>query len=76
MRGALLNEHDIEIGAGLGPFAGNAWRIGLMGYNSTPENVRLFLGALGSVLAAQGCAVEPGAGVAAAERSLAAVAAG
>ena len=76
VRGALLNEHDIEIGAGLGPFAGNAWRVGLMGYSSTPENVRLFLGALEGVLASQGCAVERGAGVAAAERSLAAVAAG
>ena len=76
VRGALLNEHDIEIGAGLGPFAGNAWRVGLMGYSSTPENVRLFLGALEGVLASQGCAVERGAGVAAAERSLAAVATG
>ena len=76
VRGALLNDHNIEIGAGLGPFVGNAWRIGLMGYNSTPDNVRLFLEALETVLASQGCAVEPGAGVAAADRSLEAVAAG
>ncbi len=35
----LLNEHGIEVGGGLGTLAGKIWRIGLMGYNSTPENV-------------------------------------
>lgn len=35
----LLNQHGIEIGGGLGSLAGQIWRIGLMGYNSTPENV-------------------------------------
>ena len=27
------------MGGGLGSLAGKIWRIGLMGYNSTPENV-------------------------------------
>ena len=35
----LLNQHGIEVGGGLGVLAGKIWRIGLMGYNSTPENV-------------------------------------
>ena len=30
-RGALLHEHSIEIAAASGPFAGLAWRIGVMG---------------------------------------------
>jgi alanine-glyoxylate transaminase/serine-glyoxylate transaminase/serine-pyruvate transaminase len=45
-RRSLLTEDSIEIGAGLGPFAGKIWRIGLMGYSSRPENVELLLEAL------------------------------
>lgn len=39
----LLNTHGIEVGGGLGVLAGKIWRIGLMGYNSTPENVNRLL---------------------------------
>ncbi|MFM7393151.1 MAG: pyridoxal-phosphate-dependent aminotransferase family protein [Cyanobium sp.] len=39
----LLNEHGIEVGGGLGALAGKVWRIGLMGYNSTLENVERLL---------------------------------
>ena len=39
----LLNNHGIEVGGGLGVLAGKIWRIGLMGYNSTPENVNRLL---------------------------------
>ena len=39
----LLNNHGIEVGGGLGDLAGKVWRIGLMGYNSTAENVNLIL---------------------------------
>ena len=39
IRSALLNEYHIEIGAGLGPFAGKIWRIGLMGHSAYKENV-------------------------------------
>jgi alanine-glyoxylate transaminase/serine-glyoxylate transaminase/serine-pyruvate transaminase len=35
----LLDRYGIEVGGGLGALAGKVWRIGLMGYNSTPENV-------------------------------------
>ena len=35
----LLNDFGVEIGGGLGDLAGKVWRIGLMGYNSTSENV-------------------------------------
>ena len=39
----LLNRHGIEVGGGLGALAGQVWRIGLMGFNSTPENVATLL---------------------------------
>ena len=38
-RNHLLKEYGIEIGNGLGSLSGKIWRIGLMGYNSTDENV-------------------------------------
>lgn len=50
VRSALLNEHKIEIGAGLGPLAGKIWRIGLMGHTARPENVEQLLSALKMVL--------------------------
>lgn len=50
VRRRLLEEHDIEVGAGLGPLAGKIWRIGLMGETSRPENVERLLRALGTVL--------------------------
>jgi len=46
VRGILLNDFNLEIGAGLGPLAGKIWRIGLMGASSTPEHVERCLGAL------------------------------
>jgi len=36
-RGALLHEHGIEVAAASGPFAGQAWRIGVMGEGARPE---------------------------------------
>jgi alanine-glyoxylate transaminase/serine-glyoxylate transaminase/serine-pyruvate transaminase len=50
VRQRLLDEYDLEIGAGLGALAGDVWRIGLMGHACRPENVRLCVGALESVL--------------------------
>lgn len=50
VRGRLLKEYGIEIGGGLGKFAGKAWRIGLMGYSSQRANVIQFLAALGDIL--------------------------
>ena len=50
IRTKLLNEFNLEIGAGLGEFAGKVWRIGLMGYSSRKSNIELCLAALKSVL--------------------------
>ena len=50
VRKALLQQHDIEIGAGLGPLAGRIWRVGLMGSGSTRENITRLVKALGKVL--------------------------
>lgn len=47
----LLTEYNLEIGGGLGELAGQVWRIGLMGYNSRPENVEKLIDILGQVLA-------------------------
>jgi alanine-glyoxylate transaminase/serine-glyoxylate transaminase/serine-pyruvate transaminase len=68
VRKRLLTEFGIEIGGGLGEFKGKAWRIGLMGHNSRPDVVLLFLAALEQCLPSQGVKVQPGAGVAAANR--------
>ena len=46
----LLNEYNIEIAGGLGELGGKVWRVGLMGYNSRPENVILLLSAFKKVL--------------------------
>jgi len=51
VRAALLNDYNIEIGAGLGPLAGKVWRIGLMGEGARIANVDRVLQALGEVLA-------------------------
>lgn len=50
VRRRLLDEHGIEIGAGLGELAGKIWRIGLMGAGSAPANVDRVLEALGAAL--------------------------
>ena len=50
VRRMLLDEHQIEVGAGLGALAGKIWRIGLMGENARRENVARLLDALSKVL--------------------------
>lgn len=50
IRNQLLDLYGIEIGGGLGKFAGKAWRVGLMGYASQRANVMLLLAALGDLL--------------------------
>lgn len=66
VRQMLLAIHGLEIGAGLGEFAGKAWRIGLMGQSASQRHVLTCLSALGSALATQGHAVDTGAALAAA----------
>jgi alanine-glyoxylate transaminase/serine-glyoxylate transaminase/serine-pyruvate transaminase len=50
VRRVLLERHGIEIGGGLGAFAGKVWRIGLMGHTARPRNVVLLLAALDETL--------------------------
>lgn len=50
VRGLLLSDYSLEIGAGLGVMAGKVWRIGLMGHGANPRNVRCCLAALEDVL--------------------------
>jgi len=50
VRKRMLQQFNIELGAGLGPLAGTIWRVGLMGASSTPGIIQLLLGALESVL--------------------------
>ena len=50
VRATLLERYGIEIGGGLGDYAGKVWRIGCMGHTARPRNVTLLLGALREVL--------------------------
>jgi alanine-glyoxylate transaminase/serine-glyoxylate transaminase/serine-pyruvate transaminase len=68
LRRGLLNQHNIEVGRGIGELQGKVLRIGLMGYNSTETNVLALLFALETQLLEQGYSLEKGAGVAAAVR--------
>lgn len=60
VRAFLLNQFNLEIGAGLGPLAGKIWRIGLMGASCTQSHVELCLEALSAALKQGGRAVPPG----------------
>lgn len=51
LRKGLLEGHGIEVGGGLGEFAGKAWRIGLMGHSARDRSVTTLLGALRELLA-------------------------
>lgn len=50
VRRHLLVRHGVEIGAGVGPYAGRVWRVGCMGHTARPRNVTLLLGALAEAL--------------------------
>ena len=71
VRQTLLRRYTIEIGRGLGDFAGRVWRIGLMGESSRAHNVLAFLSAMEEILPGVGYEVARGAGVAAASKYLA-----
>lgn len=70
LRAALLEEFDLEIGAGLGALAGKTWRIGLMGYGCNERNVLLCLNALEAILQRQGITIRSGVAVGAAHAVL------
>jgi len=50
VRKKLLDEFNLEIGAGLGPLAGKIWRIGLMGHGSSQKNIDYSVSALREIL--------------------------
>jgi alanine-glyoxylate transaminase/serine-glyoxylate transaminase/serine-pyruvate transaminase len=70
VRASLLNDFDLEIGAGLGALAGKTWRIGLMGHASNERNVLYCLNALEAVMQQQGAAITAGKALAAARTAL------
>ena len=66
VRRRMREDFEIEIGTAFGPLQGRVWRIGAMGYNAAKHKVLITLGALETVLRAEGFACPPGAGVEAA----------
>ncbi len=67
LRHRLLDDFQIEIGAGLGPFAGRVWRIGLMGESAHRHHVLRLLSALARLLSEMGQSIAPDAPLMAAE---------
>ncbi len=49
-RSRLLNEYNIEVGGGLGDFAGKIWRVGLMGHSSSANHVNMLASALRTIM--------------------------
>ncbi|MFH0963925.1 MAG: alanine--glyoxylate aminotransferase family protein [Planctomycetota bacterium] len=66
VRKRLLQAFDIEIGSGLGDLKGKTWRIGLMGFSSSRNNVLLVLAALAEALGVQGRRTDAASALAAA----------
>jgi alanine-glyoxylate transaminase / serine-glyoxylate transaminase / serine-pyruvate transaminase len=50
LRKQLLETYGIDVGGGIGEFAGTAWRIGLMGNSARDRSVTALLGALRELL--------------------------
>jgi len=70
VRSYLLETFNLEIGGGLGALKGNVWRVGLMGYSSSAENILFFLSAISRALAIQGYKTDLAAGTHAAMTEL------
>jgi len=70
VRGHLLNDFNLEIGAGLGALAGKVWRIGLMGHAASAKNVMFCLGTLDTVLTDMGAPIKSGVAVSAAQTAM------
>jgi alanine-glyoxylate transaminase/serine-glyoxylate transaminase/serine-pyruvate transaminase len=66
VRSKLLNDFNLEIGAGLGALAGKVWRIGLMGSACNMKNVEYCLNSLETVLADMGLKLQSGTAASAA----------
>ena len=61
VRQRLLQDYNLEIGAGLGALAGKIFRVGLMGHGSNIKNVLLCLGAMEKILLDMGAPIQHGA---------------
>ncbi|MCG7917089.1 MAG: alanine--glyoxylate aminotransferase family protein [Candidatus Thiodiazotropha taylori] len=72
VRSRLLNEYNLEIGAGLGALAGKVWRIGLMGHSARAENILLCVSSLEAVLSEMEAPINRGVALAAVQKSLSA----
>jgi alanine-glyoxylate transaminase/serine-glyoxylate transaminase/serine-pyruvate transaminase len=70
VRTRLLEEFNLELGAGLGALAGKVWRIGLMGHSCRAENIVLCLGSLEAVLGDMGASINRGVALEAAQKVL------
>jgi alanine-glyoxylate transaminase/serine-glyoxylate transaminase/serine-pyruvate transaminase len=70
VRSTLLNDYNLEIGAGLGNLAGKVWRIGLMGHACNARNVEYCLKSLDEVLSKMKAPINSGVAVAAADAVL------
>ncbi len=70
VRNRLLNEYNLELGAGLGALAGKVWRIGLMGHSARAENILLCVAALEAVLSDLNAPINTGVALAAVQQAL------
>lgn len=70
VRRRLLEDYQLEVGAGLGALAGEVWRIGLMGHSCNLKNVLLAVGALETVLSGLGAGISTGVAEAAARGAM------
>jgi alanine-glyoxylate transaminase/serine-glyoxylate transaminase/serine-pyruvate transaminase len=68
VRRRLLDEYNLEIGAGLGELSGKVWRIGLMGHACNLTNVLRCIAALESILVSEGAPIPTGVAVEAARQ--------
>ena len=71
VRSILLNDYQLEIGAGLGAMAGKVWRIGLMGHASNQRNILICLTALDDALGRVKAPIKRGVAVDAANKAFA-----
>ena len=67
VRQQLLQQFNLEIGAGIGALAGKIWRVGLMGYASRAENMLLCISALEAILSQSNAAINRGIAIDAAQ---------
>jgi alanine-glyoxylate transaminase/serine-glyoxylate transaminase/serine-pyruvate transaminase len=63
LRRYLLEKFKLDIGGGFGLLKGKVWRVGLMGYSSSADNVLFFIPAISRALALQGYKTDLAAGL-------------